>query len=165
LLAVDPASPHGDRLIGYQLVHGSVDAETVTAFLTNLKDVGICPAEVITDGSKLYPTVLGKVWPAAVHQLCLFHETRRIVQAAMSVIQIIRSTLPHATLDLSSSFRGPLHRQPPSENPEDPAHQRWQMRQQVREAGIAYVHRLTQQGLSQRAIARQLGLHRKTVRQ
>jgi hypothetical protein len=25
LLAVDPAAPEGDRLVGYQLVHGAVD--------------------------------------------------------------------------------------------------------------------------------------------
>jgi predicted transcriptional regulator len=165
LLAVDPAAPDGDRLVGYQLVHGSVDADVTAAFLTHLKEAGIQPEEVITDGSSLYPAVLAKVWPAAAHQLCLFHETRRVTKAAMEVIQAARSALPSPAPEPGSGFRGRLYDQPPSENPADPAHQRWQMRRKVREAGIAHVHTLAEQGLSQRAIARQLGLHRKTVKQ
>ncbi|MBI3942187.1 MAG: hypothetical protein HY326_04170, partial [Chloroflexi bacterium] len=78
LLAVDPAAPDGDRLVGYQLVTGSLDASDMEAFLTRLKAAGIAPAEVITDGSSLYPAILRKIWPQAAHQLCLFHETRRV---------------------------------------------------------------------------------------
>jgi hypothetical protein len=63
LLAVDPAAPDGDRLVGYQLVHGSIDAPEVERFLTRLEAGGIEPDEVITDGSPLYPTVLAQVWP------------------------------------------------------------------------------------------------------
>lgn len=165
LLAVDPAAPGGDRLVGYQLVHGTVDAESMAAFLTRLREAGIQPEQVITDGSSLYPTVLARIWPAAAHQLCLFHETRRITKAAMEVIQAVRSALPHPAPEPGSNFRGPLRDQPPTADPADPAHQRWQMRRKVREAGIAHVQRLAQQGLSQRAIARQLGLHRATVKE
>src|SRR5262249_47034515 len=43
LVAVDPAAPTGDRLVGYQLVEGTVDAAAVAAFLTRLKEAGICP--------------------------------------------------------------------------------------------------------------------------
>jgi hypothetical protein len=57
LLAVDPAAAEGDRLVGYQLVSGAVTADEVEIFLTRLKAVGIAPAEVITDGSSLYPGV------------------------------------------------------------------------------------------------------------
>lgn len=165
LLAVDPAASDGDRLVGYQLVHGSVNADTVAAFLTNLREAGIQPEQVITDGSSLYPAVLAKVWPTAVHQLCLFHETRRVTQAAMDVIQAVRSALPHPAPEPGSCFRGPLRDQPPSTDPTDRAYQRWQVRRKVREAGIAHVHDLAQQGLSQRAIARRLGLHRATVKE
>jgi hypothetical protein len=69
LLAVDPAAPTGDRLVGYQLVDGTVDGDTVAAFVRRLKEAGICPEEVITDGSTLYPAVLAEVWPTAAHQL------------------------------------------------------------------------------------------------
>lgn len=115
LLAVDPAAPDGDRLVGYQLVHGAVDADVTATFLIHLKEAGIHPEEVITDGSSLYPTVLAKVWPAAVHQLCLFHETRRVTKAAMAVIQAARAALPSPPPEPSGNFHGPLRDQPPSE--------------------------------------------------
>jgi len=86
LLAVDPAAPDGDRLVGYQLITGSVDADDVETFLTRLKTAGIEPAEVITDGSSLYPAVLSQVWPKAAHQLCLFHETRQVTKGVMKLI-------------------------------------------------------------------------------
>ena len=60
LLAVDPAAPDGDRLVGYQLVHGIVDATIVEAFLARLKDAGVAPEQVITDGSSLYPIRLAQ---------------------------------------------------------------------------------------------------------
>ena len=55
----------------------------VEAFLARLKDAGVEPEQVITDGSALYPTVLSKVWSGAAHQLCLFHETRRVTKALL----------------------------------------------------------------------------------
>src|SRR5215213_6650544 len=53
LFAVDPAAPDGDRLVGYQLVQGDVDAAQVEQFLHQLRDAGIHPDQVITDGSAL----------------------------------------------------------------------------------------------------------------
>lgn len=165
LLAVDPAAPDGDRLVGYQLVHGPVDTVIVAGFLSHLEEVGIEPDEVITDGSALYPSVLAKVWPLAAHQLCLFHETRHVTKAATTVIQAARSTLPHPPPQGGwSSLRGRLAPQPPNDDPQDPAYQRWQLRQAIRQAGIAQVHALARQGHSQRAITRQLGIARQTVR-
>jgi transposase len=164
LLAVDPAAPDGDRLVGYQLVHGNVDAAEVECFLTHLKEVGIDPDQVITDGSSLYPTVLAKIWPDAAHQLCLFHETRHVTQAAMKAVNAIRKSLPHSPPASATGGGGPLRSQPPSEDPTDPASQRWYWRQAQRHAKISQVHELAQQGLSQRAIARQTGHNRKTVK-
>jgi transposase len=164
LLAVDPAAPDGDRLVGYQLVHGSIDAPEVARFLTRLKAGGIEPDEVITDGSQLYPTVLAQVWPQAAHQLCLFHETRRVTTAVMKVIQAIRNALPQPRPAVGSRGGGPLRSQPPSDNPADPATQRWYGRQEQRRTQLAQVHALAQQGFSQRAIARQTGHHRHTIR-
>jgi hypothetical protein len=73
----------------------NVDATDVERFLARLREVGIDPDQVITDGSNLYPTVLAKVWPDAPHQLCLFHETRHVTRAAMKVINAVRKSLPH----------------------------------------------------------------------
>jgi len=164
LLAVDSAAPDGDRLVGYQLVSGSVEASDVEVFLTHLKTAGIDPAEVITDGSALYPRVLSKVWPQAAHQLCLFHETRHVTAGAMKLINGVRRSLP--VPPSSSTQRGArsLRPQPPSDDPLHPARQHWEQRQAVRKKEVALVHQLAAQGLSQRAIARQTGFHRNTVK-
>jgi transposase len=164
LFAVDPAAPDGDRLIGYQLVQGDVDAASVERFLHQLRDAGIQPAEVITDGSALYPTVLTKIWPTAAHQLCLFHETRHVTRAVLDVIQAVRRTLPAPPAKPGRRWGGRLRASPPTDDPDDPDYQRWQLRQATRQAGIAQIHTLARQGLSHRAIARQLGIDRRTVK-
>ena len=94
LLAVDPAAPDGDRLVGYQLVHGSVDQAAVATFLGHLRAAGNMPDQVITDGAAVSPRVLAGVWPAAVHQLRLFHETRRVTAAVDAVAKAVRTALP-----------------------------------------------------------------------
>lgn len=164
LFAVDPAAPDGDRLVGYQLVQGDVDAAQVEQFLQQLRAAGIQPDQVITDGSSLYPTVLTKIWPTAAHQLCLFHETRHVTRAVLEVIQAVRRTLPAPPPKPGRRWGGRLRTSPPTDDPNDPDYQHWQLRQATRQAGIAQVHALAHQGQSRRAIARQLGLHRKTVK-
>ena len=164
LVAVDPAAPEGDRLIGYQLVHGSVDAGAVEGFLRRLAAQGIRPAEVITDGSSLYPGVLAAVWPQAAHQLCLFHETRRLTKAAQDVMSQVRKALPAPPPPPRYGWGGPAHAEPPSGDAAAPAVQRWHARRERRAQGSALVRDLAARGLSARAIARQTGLHRRTVR-
>jgi len=164
LLAVDPAAPDGDRLVGYQLIHGSVDAKEVEKFLLRLKKAGVEPDEVVTDGSQLYPAVLRQVWPQAAHQMCLFHATRHVTRAAMKAINAIRKTVPHPPPTARERGGGPLRNYPPSENPTAPETQRWYWRQAQRREQIAQVHELAEQGLSQRAISRQAGYNRKTVK-
>lgn len=164
LLAVDPAAPDGDRLVGYQLEQGSVDTDVVTSFLSNLNEVGIHPDQVITDGSHLYPVVLSEVWPTAVHQLCLFHETRHITRAVREALRKIRKELPEPPPHPRKGGGGPLKSQSPSSDPQDPATQRWYVRQAERHQAISWVHELQTQGLSMRAINRLTGYHRNTVR-
>lgn len=164
LLAVDPAAPEGDRLVGYQLVTGSVDAADVEMFLSRLKAAGIEPAEVITDGSSLYPAVLSQVWPQAAHQLCLFHETRHVTKGVMKLINGLRRSLPSPPSTSSQRGARALRDQPANDDPNNRATQRWQRRQAEREHQIALVHHLAEQGLSQRAIVRQTGFSRPTVK-
>lgn len=163
-LAVDPAAPDGERLVGYQLGHDTVDATEVERFLAHLQEVGLDPEEVITDGSKLYPTVLAKVWPNAAHQLCLFHETRHVTRAVMKAINAVRKSVPHLPPASGTKGGGILRSRPPSDDPTNPATQRWYWRQAQRQAQIAHVHELAQQGLSQRSIAHQTGHHRQTIK-
>ncbi len=166
LLAVDPvASAAGDQLVGYQLVHGTVTAAEVKNFLVRLQAAGIKPQQVITDASALYPTVLAQVWPQAAHQLCLFHETRRIVQAAMKAVHAVRRSLPKAPPAPVLHVGGRLCDKPPSSDETDATSQRWYWRQMHRHKQITEVHALAQQGLSQRAISQQTGHHRATIKQ
>ena len=176
LLAVDPAAPQGDRLVGYQLVHGPVDAQEIQAFLARLKRGGIEPAEVITDGSARYPTPLAQVWPLAAQQRCLFHETRAVTAAVERVYRSVRDALPapprtgpqvsaevadqrQATGDL----RGRPRNQPPAAGANDAAAQQWRWRQEREQVLRREVHELRQGGVSIRGIARQTGLDRATV--
>jgi transposase-like protein len=163
LLAVDPAAPEGDRLVAYQLLHGSVDQEEVATFLGRLRDAGIAPDEVITDGAPRYPGALAQVWPAAVHQLCLFHETRRVTSAAGQIIKAVRATIPVQPTRRASELRGRPRACPPAAVEQDPAARAWRRRQDLRTAKLAQVHLLRRQGQSCRQIARHLGISPTTV--
>lgn len=154
LLAVDPAAPDGDRLIGYELVHGAVQQADVTRLLARLREAGMMPDEVITDASPLYPAVLRTIWPAAAHQLCLFHETRQVTDAVAQVIQEFRATLPKAPT--MQRRMGRIRNDPPPGR-EDVD------RSYDRPTRVTLVQRLHQQGYSQRAIARLTGHSRMTI--
>jgi hypothetical protein len=69
VLATDPLA---DLPVAFALV-GRNDQEHARRFLQNLKNWGLAPQVVVTDGSALYPGVLAELWPAARHQLCVFH--------------------------------------------------------------------------------------------
>src|SRR5436309_5760062 len=69
LLATDPIS---DLPVAFALVSAN-DQDPMRRFLQNLKNWGLMPQVVITDGSNLYPAVIAELWPAADHQLCVFH--------------------------------------------------------------------------------------------
>jgi hypothetical protein len=164
LLAVDPGAPDGDRLVGYQLVHGTVDQATTAAFLRGLASAGIDPDQVITDGSALYPSLLAEVWPSAAHQLCLFHETRRMTTAAAEVIRAVRKALPKPPPATRRTLGGRPRRSPPGPDATGAAAERWRWREATRLAGIRQAHELHDRGVSLRAISRQLGVTRRTLR-
>src|ERR1700728_1219922 len=69
LLATDPLA---DLPVAFALVSRN-DQEHLRRFLNNLKNWGLAPQIVVSDGSALYPAVLAEVWPSARHQLCIFH--------------------------------------------------------------------------------------------
>ena len=163
LLAVDPAAPEGDRLVGYQLVTGTVDQAAVATFLRHLKAAGIEPDQVITDGSALYPPLLAQVWPMAAHQLCLFHETRRVTMAVGDVVKAVRKTIPTPPPAARLKLGGRKRTIAPSDDVTDSASERWRWRTTHREAICARVHALRGQGVSVRAITRATGLNRRTV--
>jgi hypothetical protein len=151
LLAVDPAAPDGDRLVGYTLVPKTreVDQSMVRTFLDRLRTAGLTPEQVITDDSRLYPSVLVDTWPTAMHQLCLFHATRRVVHAVNDIVKQVRRSLPT----------------PPAPDLHDADSERYRWRLARRTLGIAQVQALHQHIASARAIGRQLGVNHGTVRQ
>ena len=167
LLAVDPAAPDGDRLVGYALVSKTkeVDQGMVKAFVDGLRAAGITPDQVITDDSRLYPSVLADTWPTAMHQLCLFHATRRVVHAVNDVVKQVRRSLPTPPPASRPTLLGTLRRTPPAPDQHDADSERYRWRLARRTLGIAQVHALHQHISSARAIARQLGVNHGTVRQ
>jgi ribosomal protein L34E len=166
LLAVDPAAPDGDRLVGYTLLSNikAVDQDAIKAFIQQLQAAGIQPDEVITDDSRLYPSVLAEIWPMAAHQLCLFHATRRVVRAVSDVVKQIRRSIPTPPPASSPSLLGRFRDTPPSADQHDADSERYRWRLARRTAGIAQAHVLHQHISSARAIARQLGVNHGTVR-
>jgi hypothetical protein len=83
LLATDPLN---DLPVAFALV-GSNDQPHMRRFLTNLKTWGLSPEVVITDGSNLYPAVLGEVWPEARHQLCVFHVLKDLHEHVLDAVR------------------------------------------------------------------------------
>jgi Transposase len=86
LLATDPL---GDFPVAFALVSAN-DQDHMRRFLGNLKNQGIVPQVVVTDGSTLYPSVLAEVWPAARHQLCVFHVLKDINEHVLDAVRRLR---------------------------------------------------------------------------
>jgi hypothetical protein len=51
---------------------------------------GFEPKVVVTDGSNLYPAVLQEVWPAARHQLCVFHVLQDVTKQVLAAVRRLR---------------------------------------------------------------------------
>ena len=86
LLATDPLE---DFPIAFALVDTN-DQDHMRRFLKNLKTQGFSPDMVITDGSPLYPAVLAELWPAARHQLCIFHVMQDITDHILDAVKRMR---------------------------------------------------------------------------
>lgn len=89
LLATDPIA---DLPVGFALVSRN-DAEHLRRFLKGLKAWGLSPAVVVSDGSTLYPAVLAEVWPAARHQLCVFHLLKEINDLVLAAVRRLAHAL------------------------------------------------------------------------
>jgi hypothetical protein len=86
LLATDPLH---DFPVAFALVKKN-DQEHMRRFLLNLKNWGFLPLVVVTDGSNLYPTLLAELWPAARHQLCVFHVLMDLNAKVLDAVKRLR---------------------------------------------------------------------------
>jgi ribosomal protein S13 len=86
LLATDPLS---DIPVAFALVSKN-DKGHMRRFLKNLKAWGLRPRVVITDGSPLYPELLAELWPAAEHQLCVFHVMQDLNDKILDAVKRLR---------------------------------------------------------------------------
>src|SRR5690242_9598653 len=86
LLATDPL---GDLPVAFALVDAN-DRDHMRRFLRNLKTWGLEPRTIVTDGSNLYPAVLGELWPDAEHQLCVFHILKEINGSILDAVRRLR---------------------------------------------------------------------------
>jgi transposase-like protein len=89
LLATDPLS---DLPVAFALVAKN-DHVHMRRFLRNLKTWGLSPKVVVTDGSNLYPAVLGELWSDAEHQLCVFHVQKDINEQILDAVRRLRTAM------------------------------------------------------------------------
>lgn len=89
LLATDPLA---DLPVAFALVDAN-DQDHMRRFLQNLKNRGLAPKVVVTDGSNLYPAVLKQLWSDADHQLCVFHVIKDINKLVLDAVRRLRSAL------------------------------------------------------------------------
>jgi transposase-like protein len=89
LLATDPLS---DLPVAFALVAAN-DQGHMRRFLKNLKTWGLEPKVVVSDGSNLYPAVLAELWPAADHQLCVFHVIKDINKLILDAVRRMRTAM------------------------------------------------------------------------
>jgi transposase-like protein len=89
LLATDPIR---DLPVAFALV-GANDHDHMRRFLRNLKNWGLEPETVITDGSNLYPALLAELWSRADHQLCVFHILKEINRRILEAVRRLRRVM------------------------------------------------------------------------
>src|SRR3954447_590995 len=89
LLATDPLA---DLPVAFALVAAN-DQGHMERFLRNLKNWGLNPTVVVTDGSNLYPTVLKDLWSDADHQLCVFHIIKDINKLVLDAVRRLRTAM------------------------------------------------------------------------
>lgn len=89
LYATDPI---GDFTVDFE-INDENDQEHMDAFLQRLKEKGIYPEVVITDGSPLYKDALQEVWQGVEHQLCIFHVIKEVNKLILDALRAIKNRI------------------------------------------------------------------------
>ncbi|MGC9385220.1 MAG: transposase [Kosmotogaceae bacterium] len=69
------------------------DQLSMDAFLEELKQWGLNPEVVITDGSPLYKDALNKHWKDVEHQLCIFHIIKDVNKIILDAVRSIKNKI------------------------------------------------------------------------
>ena len=71
----------------------SNDQDHMRRFLKNLKNWGVEPEVVVTEGSGLYPAPLAELWSQARHQLCIFHVLKDLHKEVLDALRRMQQGL------------------------------------------------------------------------
>ena len=71
----------------------SNDQDHMPRFLKNLKNWGVEPEVVVTEGSGLYPALLAELWSQARHQLCIFHVLKDLHKEVLDALRRMQQGL------------------------------------------------------------------------
>ena len=80
--------------IAWKLSEGNPSEADVESFFRELKQKGLLPQLVVTDGSNLYPGVIARVWPDAKHQRCVFHFMKQLNKDLGKAFWAVYKTMP-----------------------------------------------------------------------
>jgi hypothetical protein len=89
LLATDPLR---DLPVAFALVAAN-DQDHMMRSLKDLRNWGLNPQVVVTDGSNLYPSVLAELWADAEHQPCAFHVIKDIDKLILDAVRRMRTAM------------------------------------------------------------------------
>lgn len=85
------------RRLAFHVLEHDPTQDDMRSFLADFKAQlevrGLTVRGITTDGSSLYPTVLKELWPAAPHQICIFHVLKEITKAVLHALAKLRKEL------------------------------------------------------------------------
>jgi hypothetical protein len=83
--------------LAFRVLEEDPDQDDMRSFLADFKaqlDLrSLVVRGITTDGSSLYPKVLEELWPAAPHQICVFHVVKEITKAVLHALAKLRKEL------------------------------------------------------------------------
>ncbi len=78
----------------WTLLERNATQDDIRQIFSDLKKEGYSPNIVATDGSTLYPSVIGEVWPTARHQRCVFHFIKALLTSLGKAFWVAYKTMP-----------------------------------------------------------------------
>lgn len=89
LYATDPIS---DFTVHFA-INSKNDQDQMDAFLEELREMGIHPEVIITDGSPLYKDALQEIWEEIEHQLCIFHVIKEVNKLVLDALRSVKNRI------------------------------------------------------------------------